>query len=243
MNPPVPIVATARELQQPDVQRVRGGSMTCSSVTPCSRQPVRIDLHLEPCIRSPQIGDVRHAGHAHQPGPDRPVGDHRHVDQRVIGLRRQADLHDAAGRRQRLDHDRRAPPRSASVGVTAAIRSCTSCRASSRSVPGLKISTIDDRSRDRLRAHRRRARDAVQRLLQRDGDQLLDLGGRQPEARRLNLDPRRRELGERRRPACRGSCRRRRPSCAAANATTRKRNFRLDPTIQRIMAASAPSLS
>ena len=40
-----------------------------------------------------------------------------------------------------------------SVGVTAAMRSCTSCRALSRSVPGSKISTIDDSCRHRLGAH------------------------------------------------------------------------------------------
>ena len=43
-----------------------------------------------------------------------------------------------------------------SVGVTVASRSWTSWRACSRSVPGLKISSIDGQLRHRLRAHDRR---------------------------------------------------------------------------------------
>ena len=83
-----------------------------------------------------------------------------------------------------------------SRGASAASRSCTSCRARSRSVPRSKISTTDDRPEHRLRAHRLQPRHAVQRVLERHGDQALDLLGRQPGRLGLDLDQRRGELGE-----------------------------------------------
>ena len=80
----------------------------------------------------------------------------------------------------------------------------------------------------------------MQRLLDRHGDELLRLLRGQPDRDRLHLDLRLRELGEDvdRRVAKRA--RRRSTIIAALAATTRKRNFRLDPTIQRIMAALPP---
>ena len=55
------------------------------------------------------------------------------------------------------------------------------------SVPGSKTITIDDRPGNGLRADRVDALDPVQQVrLERDGDQLLDLLGRQAE--RLGLD-------------------------------------------------------
>ena len=82
---------------------------------------------------------------------------------------------------------------------------------------------------------------AVERLLERHRDELLDLGGRQPEARWSGPRPAAARTPGRRRPACRAAGPTPKTIIAAATATTRKRNFRLDATIQRIMAgASAP---
>ena len=82
-----------------------------------------------------------------------------------------------------------------SVGVTASTRSCTSCRACRMSVPGLK--ELDRRQlRHRLGADDVEPRDAVERLLEGDGDQLFHFVRGQPEAERLDLDARRRKLGK-----------------------------------------------
>ena len=92
-----------------------------------------------------------------------------------------------------------------SVGATVASRSCTSWRAFSRSVPRSKMSVIEEScSTDFERITSSPGRREV--LLERDGDELLDLGGGEAERRRLDLDPRRRELREdvdRRRPQLR----------------------------------------
>ena len=82
------------------------------------------------------------------------------------------------------------------LGDTVASRSCTSCRARSRSVPGLKSTSIEDKLGHRLGPQVVQALDAVQRHLDRHGDQLLDVGGGQADARRLDQHPRRGELGE-----------------------------------------------
>ena len=91
----------------------------------------------------------------------------------------------------------------------------------------------------RLRAHRRRARHAVQRLLERHGDQRLHL--RRSTARgRWSGSPRAAARTPGRRPrACRAAGRRRRASSPAATATTMNRKLRLDPTIQRIWRRSS----
>ena len=74
-----------------------------------------------------------------------------------------ADLHDPAGRRQRRQHDRRRRPgRQRRRDV--ASRSCTSWRAASRSVPGLKMQLDRRELRHRLRAQlveRRRCRSSA----------------------------------------------------------------------------------
>ena len=75
-------------------------------------------------------------------------------------------------------------------------RSSTSWRARIRSVPGSKISSTDDSCGTDLERIDVEAGDPVERLLQRDGHQRLDLLRREAEAGRLDLDPRRGELGE-----------------------------------------------
>ena len=60
-------------------------------------------------------------------------------------------------------------------------RSFTNCRTPSRtSVPGLKSSSIDDKSGDGLRAHDVQPLDTVQRLFQRHGDEQLDSSAESP---------------------------------------------------------------
>ena len=83
-----------------------------------------------------------------------------------------------------------------SVAVIWAIRSATSCRARSSSVPRSKISRIDDSCATDFDRMVGEPLDAVQLVLDRDGDQLLDLVGGVAERDRLDLDLRRRELGE-----------------------------------------------
>ena len=88
------------------------------------------------------------------------------------------------------------PAQVGSVPVTPLIRSWTSCRARSRSVPGLKIELDLRQLGHGLGAKRGEPFDAGQRLLQRDGHQRLDFRRGQAERDRLDLDPRRRELRE-----------------------------------------------
>ena len=83
-----------------------------------------------------------------------------------------------------------------SVGVTCAMRSCTSCRALSSSVPRSKISWIEESCETDFERSSSRPGHAAELLLDRDRDQLLDLGRGVAERDRLDLDPRRRELGE-----------------------------------------------
>ena len=122
------------------------------------------------------------------------------------------------------------------LGVTIASRSWTSWRALQQ-VGALLEDHLNGRQlRDRLRAEVAEPVHAVEHLLERDGDQGLDIGRRQAETGRLDLDLRRRELGKDIDRASSGSTARRRAIIPAASATTRKRNFRLerdDPAHQR----------
>ena len=95
-----------------------------------------------------------------------------------------------------------------SVGTTVASRSWTTWRAWIRSVPRSKMSSTDDScGTDAERISSSRG-DAVERLLERDGDELLRLLGGQADADGLDLHARRRELGE--------GVRRARPAAAPA---------------------------
>ena len=103
-----------------------------------------------------------------------------------------------------------------SVGVTD--RDAAPARAgaaSSRSVPALEDAARSTRAAatdfERITS---RPGDAVERLLERHRDELLDLRGGQARRRRLDLDPRRRELGEHVDRHVAQLLRRRRTSCA-----------------------------
>ena len=170
-------------------------SITWSSETPwAAAAPGRPAPGAAAC-RSPQMATFATPGTRSSRGRILSSSDHRQLDQRQL-VRREPDLHDPAGRRQRLHHDRRRGPgrqrrRHRRPGAPARAGAPRAGRC-----PRSKISAIDDSCGTDFGAHDVEARDAVQRLLERDGDQLLDLGGGQPEARGLDLDPRRRELGE-----------------------------------------------
>ena len=84
-----------------------------------------------------------------------------------------------------------------SVGVTCARRSCTSCRASQLVGAALEDELGSTRAATTdLERSSSRPVDPVELLLDRDGDQLLDLVRGVAERDRLDLDLRRGELGE-----------------------------------------------
>ena len=138
--------------------------------------------------------DVRDAGDAEQTGPDLPVGDHRHLDRRQT-IRRQADLHHPARGRERLDEEWRTRP-GREVGRD-------DCDPLLHLPSGLEqvrpvLEDHDDLGvlRHRLRSHHVEMRNAVERLLERHGDELLDLRRREADRGCLDLHLGRGELRE-----------------------------------------------
>ena len=116
-------------------------------------------------------------------------------------------------------------------------RSATTWRALKRSVPGSKTRRIRE-TRHRLRADVPEARDAVEQvLLDRHRDQLLDLLGGQTERLGLHLDGDGGAYSGSTSTGASRSCMTPTATTAAAIATTRIRNRRLVPMIDR-MAAS-----
>ena len=83
-----------------------------------------------------------------------------------------------------------------SVGITVAIRSCTNCRAQELVGAGLEQHLDRRQVGKALGAHDVETIDAVERLLQRNGDEGLDFLCGETQAGGLNLDARRRELGK-----------------------------------------------
>ena len=83
--------------EQPEVQRLRGRFHDLIERDVVGAHQARIDLHLQRLDAVAPHRDVGHAGYGHQAELDRPVRDHRQVHH-VEGLRREPDLHDAAGR-------------------------------------------------------------------------------------------------------------------------------------------------
>ena len=83
-----------------------------------------------------------------------------------------------------------------SVGVTLSMRSWTSCRDRIRSVPALKISSICDSWGTDFERRTSSPWMPGQRLLERHGDERLDVGRGQAQGRGLDLDPGRGELGK-----------------------------------------------
>ena len=157
-------------------------------------QPLRIGLHLVLVEALAPDRDVRHARHAQQPGPDLPVSDQGQVDEREL-VGGEPDLHDPARRREGLDHERRSRParQSRRDGVEPLLHHLAGVHEVG---PPLEEQSDVRELRNRLRANLLDARHSLKRLLQRNGDQRLDLFCREPEAGRLNLDSRLRELRE-----------------------------------------------
>ena len=106
-------------------------------------QPLRIHLHLELPVALPPHRDVGDARYRHEPRPNRPQRQRRHVHLRQR-VRLHADLQHPARRRERRQDDGR---RATEVSSLAAIvtRSWTTCRACMMSMPSWKNSVIDER--------------------------------------------------------------------------------------------------
>jgi len=129
-------------------------------------------------------GHVGHPGHTHQLGPDLPTGEHRQVDQGKV-LRPEPDHHHPAGRRGGLKHDRAA----ADVRQRVRLGQPFLHRLARLEQVGAGLEGQVDRGQPRpgLRPDLVQPGDAVEQvLLDRDRDELLDLGRGQAE--RLGLD-------------------------------------------------------
>ena len=187
----------------------------------------------------------RHVGDAldaHQARARSPIARAPTSRSRSVSSDESLIIADPARRRERLEHLWQASPRAAARHSTACVRrSATTCRASSRSVPGSNVITTDERpgSDDRLDLFEER-HTVQQVLLERHRDQLLDLLGRETERLGLDLDLRGRELRKDVGLRISSAARRRRPPVRLARATIRRRNFRLEPTIHRIMTGRPP---
>ena len=117
-------------------------------------------------------------------------------------LRGHADLYRPAGRRDGRQHDRRRGPGRQSGGDLR--HPLLDQLAGLEFVKALLEDQLDRRQlRYRLGPHVLETLDSIEGLLQRYGDQLLHVGGRQAEAGGLDHHARRRELGKRVNP-CRG---------------------------------------
>ena len=209
-------------------------AMMSSCVTRASRRRFGIDLHVHlPQALAPDR-DVGHAGHAEQPRLDGPARQQRQFG-RVDLVGRDADHHEAAGGRQRLQDHRRLRH----VGQRVRQRQALLHHLARLHDVGAALEGQHDRRQagHRLRADRIEPRHAAQQFFEVEGDQAFAL--LRPTARRfgLHFDHRRRELGEDvdRHRCSAGRCRT--ATSAAAPPSTRKRNCRLAPMIQRNMAA------
>jgi hypothetical protein len=182
------------EPQQPGVQRVAGRVHDLVQRHAVAGELPRVDLDVLLLQALAPDGDVRDPGHAQQALADLPVGDRRQLGRRDL-VGRQPDLHDAARRRDGRHHERRRRERRQ--------------RRRDRGHPLLdelarahlvRAAPEDELDRgqvgDRLGAQLLEPVDAVELLLERDRDELLDLRGGVARRERLDLDARRRELGE-----------------------------------------------
>ena len=107
-------------------------------------QPLGIDVHLNLAVALAPDRHVRHAGDRHQPRAHGPFGERRQLDLRQLAGG-EADLHDAAQRRQRRHHNRRVRRRGQRAARRASRAPATICRASRTLVPSSKIITTDER--------------------------------------------------------------------------------------------------
>ena len=157
-------------------------------------QLIRIDEHREQLDPLAPDRNVGHARYLQQAKLDRPVGDHRKVHEAVL-FRRDPDLHRPAGRRQGLEHDRRAGREG--QGTDRQLETLL------HQLPGMQDigSHLEDEADRRQTDHRLGTQDvelrrAPELLLHRPRDQLFDLVRRHADAFCLNLDDGRRELRE-----------------------------------------------
>ena len=183
-----------REPQEPCVQGVRGAVHHLQEGHAVLLQFLRVHVNLH--LLQPLAPDryVRDTGNAKQARPDLPVGDRRHLDQGQA-LGREPDLHDPARGRQGLDHHGRCRP-------------CRQRRCDRRNPllneltgtqevgPSLEENLDRRELGNRFRANRLEARQSLERLLERNGDESFRLLGREPDGHGLDLDPWLRELGE-----------------------------------------------
>ena len=166
--------------------------MTWLSVTFPVAQLLRVDLHLELLVALPQIATLATPGHAHQPRAQRPARDHGLLDRRER-LRREADHQHAARRGERLQQRRRPGDVRERVRLGQALLD----ELAGAVDVGARLEDEHDRRQagQRLGADDLHALDAVEQVrLERNGDQLLDLVGRQAERLGLDLHVGRREL-------------------------------------------------
>ena len=148
--------------------------------------PGRVDLHLHLSITMAPDGHVGHAGDADQARNDVPAGLHRHLDQRHR-LRTQADVHDAAGRRHRLQQRWRARDLRQRMRLGQALLHHLSRL---NHVGARREEHLDRRQAgDRLGLDRLQPGHAVEQVgLERHRDQRFDLGSRQSERLGMNLE-------------------------------------------------------
>jgi hypothetical protein len=193
-KPPVPGRKLCVYCRTPASKALAVVCITRSSDTAVLGQLLRVDLDVALLEALAEDVDLRDPGDPQQPLADLPVGDRGHLDQvQALGL--QADLHDPAGRRQRRHHPRRRRPgRQAGGDLRQALLHELACLQLVRAA----VEDQPDRGElgDGLGPQVGQARDPVELLLERDGDELLDLVGRVAQRDRLDLDLRRRELGE-----------------------------------------------
>ena len=142
MKPPVPGVDASRKVSGETHSALPVVRMTWFRATPRSAQPPRVDLDLQLALALPQMATLATPGTPISRGRivQRASTDMSMGDRSVGG---QPHHHHPARRRQRLE-DRRRLRHVAAARAPGVSRSCTTWRASSRSVPGSKTITIDD---------------------------------------------------------------------------------------------------
>ena len=194
MKPPVPITAPFENRRIPESRASAVVVMTWSRVTSYFARRSGIDPHLRHLDPLAPDGHVGHAGDPEQPSPDRPVGDHRHVPSEIVSEDRPTSITRPVVETGGIITGGLAQV--GSVRTTDAIRSCDELPRLQDVRPRTEEQLDRRELRHRLRTDRVEPGDPVQRLLERDRDEGLDLGGRQPQAGGLDLDTGRCELRE-----------------------------------------------
>ena len=193
-EPARPDHRSIRELQQAGIEGVGRGLHDPVERDALGCELLGIDLDLQHLEALAPDGDVGHTGHAQQAGPDLPIRRHRQLDRRVP-IRGEPDLEDAARRREWLDHGGRArPARQRRRHGGEAL--CNQLARLEQVGPTIEDELNRRELGNRLRTGDVEARHAVEDVLERNGDQSLDLGCREAQAGSLDLYARRRELRE-----------------------------------------------